>query len=394
MKNCRKKITYLLILTRLLSSSCFMDYQYVKVNIIGYPKLDSFQITLNTDSVLFIDHHKVSAPSLSIFPKQHTYQLAEDQNMRPFSFIEIQSHGTVFFVSPAGNQSYTGDFSIRMNGEQLSIINTVRIKDYFASVLGSEMGEGFSEETLKAQAIAIRTYFYTRKDQYHNEKYDINNADGRDIVYRGSAFATPLMYQIMEQTKGQILTDKEGKKILPLFHSTSGGIILKDEVMQSDMDHKIKEPVLFYDKTDTGTPLSADSPYFHFQQMISKDQILKMIQPRFQITQINDIVLSYFPDTPCVNYMGFIDQNMQVHWLKAYQFLSLAQRSGFHHLQSIQFNLQFMGTQYYFTGKGFGHLCGMSQYSAEKLAQTGHDYQKILKTYYPEYQIKKLFYKY
>lgn len=43
-------------------------------------------------------------------------------------------------------------------------MNIIPIDDYLASVLGSEeMGMSFSDETLKALSIAIRTYYYKCK---------------------------------------------------------------------------------------------------------------------------------------------------------------------------------------------------------------------------------------
>ena len=67
----------------------------------------------------------------------------------------------------------------------------------------------------------------------------------------------------------------------------------------------------------------------------------------------------------------------------------MAQRHGINDLQSIQFNIEKIGDNYFFTGRGFGHFCGMSQYSAEELAKNGYNYEQILKKYYPDYKIKR-----
>lgn len=45
--------------------------------------------------------------------------------------------------------------------------------------------------------------------------------------------------------------------------------------------------------------------------------------------------------------------------------------------------------QFIFTGKGYGHGLGMSQWGARAYAEQGNDYQKILKSYYSEVLISK-----
>ncbi len=46
-------------------------------------------------------------------------------------------------------------------------------------------------------------------------------------------------------------------------------------------------------------------------------------------------------------------------------------------------------TAYRFTGTGYGHGLGLSQYGAKGLAEQGYDYQSILKYYYKDITIVK-----
>lgn len=386
----KKNILLIILLFFIIILSCEIN-EKVRVNIIGYPKLDIFEISLNKNSKLYIDNKNIIPVKLIIKPDSQTIILNNSKKIS-FKKIKIISNGIITFASIYGNQEYKGDFLISSSNDSIQIINIIGIDDYLASVLGSEMGGGFSDETLKAQAIAIRTYYYSRKKEYKNEPYDINNADGRDIVYRGSTFATNKMYEIMENVKDIFLVDKKNKLTLPLFHSTSGGVILKDQVLKSDINENIEDPVLLYDLDKNRIPFSINSPYFYFSEKIDENEIKKIILPIIKIDEILNINLKYFNKTNCVNFIGFVDQNNNIHWLKAYKFLSLAQRCGYNNLRSIQFKINKVENYYYFKGEGFGHLCGMSQYSAEQLAKNGYTYKEILKKYYPEYEIKKIFF--
>ncbi len=383
--NKNKIFSGILLFLIIIIISCSIN-EKVRVNIIGYPKLDSFEIKLNKKSKLLIDNKNIISNKLLIKPDSQTIIL-NNSNKIPFKKIKITSNGIITFISNYGDQQYKGDFLISSSNDSIQIINIIGIDDYFASVLGSEMGESFSEEALKAQAIAIRTYYYSRKKEYKNEPYDINNADGRDIVYRGDSFASGKMYEIMKKISNQFLLDEKNKLTLPLFHSTSGGIILKDKVLKSNINENITDPVLLYDHDDYGIPLSINSPYYYFIEKINENHIKNMILPIIKIDKIIDINLIYFNKTNCVNFIGFVDQNNNNHFLKAYKFLSLAQREGFNDLRSIQFKINKAGDYYFFKGEGFGHLCGMSQYSAEQLAKKGYTYIEILKKYYPEYRV-------
>lgn len=360
---------------------------YVRVNIIGYPKLKSFTIKVAPESSISLNGSRTEATQLTILPPD---KLLIDRGSSVYIIEEllIESEEQILFASIHGEQSYSGSFRIFPAEGELQVINRVSREHYFASVLGSEMGGSFSEETLKAQAIAVRTYYYRRKALYSNGDFDINNADGRDMVYRGAAFATERMRRIMEETEGLYLLERDGSLALPLFHSTSGGVILKDEVMSSKRGEADQSSVVLIDSDERGRAYGADSPYYSFTARVGDKDMLKIARAMTGLKELKGVKLDYIEGTDCVDFIGFIDGNDVTHWVKGYRFLSQAQRRGLHGLRSIQFKLSRFPGYYRFTGEGFGHLCGMSQYSAEALAREGAGWQELLGRYYPEYRVK------
>ena len=360
----------------------------VRINIVGYAKLEKFSIVLNDRSKIRIDGKSIKATVIDILPFES--KVIYDK-IRPVEFdsIYIKSNGEIIFNSYAGDQEYEGDFLMERYGSCIRIINTINMDDYFASVLGSEMGDGFSFEALKACAVAIRTYYYERRKEYAEAGYDINNADGIDMVYRGSSFATQKMYRAFMETEGLFLFDKKGKLALPLFHSTSGGVILKDEAMTSGFYDEIDDPVLTYDLDEKNIPLSASSPYFEFKSLLGVEDLQKIISGKAGRADIKDIKLKYFDKTGCVDFIGFVKEPGNIEWMKAYEFVSLCQKNGYHDVRSIQFIVEKIVDGYLFKGYGFGHLCGMSQYSAETLAEMEFSFDKILGKYYPDCVVRK-----
>lgn len=377
-----------MLLLILLFFSCFVKRdELVKVNLVGYPQLDTFSIKTTNQSKVFINNMEKKDTTYHFFPRLMKVVTTNNEHFI-IDEIKIISGQTTEISCKYGNQEYKGDFIIKSLNNKLMIINILNLDDYLAAVLGAEMGDNFSKETLKAQMIAIRSYYYARKKQYENVEYNINNTDGLDMVYRGCNFATEKMYAILSETENLVLFDKANNIAMPLFHSTCGGLILKDNALNSSFDTN-EDMVLLVDKDNNGIPLSADSPYFRFHFSITNNAILKILQSHIPINDICEINLKYFKQTNCVDFMGFIDKNGKTLWVKAYQFLSWAQKKGYNDLRSIQFQIKKNGNSYQFSGLGFGHLCGMSQYSAEKLAKRGNTYLQILKRYYPYFEVKK-----
>ncbi|OHD26322.1 MAG: hypothetical protein A2Y34_09050 [Spirochaetes bacterium GWC1_27_15] len=363
----------------------------VRVNIVGYPKLDNFSIKLNNNSILYINQQKIVTDKIEIFCKEKKVVFTKNKSLF-FENITIISNGIVVFDCFLGEQDYEGNFYITPKEDKISIINEIDIDKYFASVLGSEMGGGFSFEALKASAIAIRTYYYNKKNHYKNSDFDINNADGIDMVYRGNSFATKKMFKAFDDTKNLYLVNSNNELALPLFHSTSGGIILKDQVMMSKFNENIENPVLLYDIDEKKNPLSQKSPYFKFEINFTEDSLKKIVSSKLVLKRIQSIKLKYFRNTKCVDFIGFVENSENIRWLKAYEFVSLAQKNGFYNLRSIQFTMDKINNTFYFKGQGFGHLCGLSQYSAETLAKKGANYVEILNKYYPDFSIKEINY--
>ena len=148
----------------MLFLGCGFKEEIVKVKIFGYPLLHEFVIELDSESKIKINGKKQYISRIYFDNITRSISFTENKASCFYNEIVIESKSTVTFISHLGRQQYFGNFIIKNKIDNIEIINFVSLKDYLSSVLGSEMGNGFHKEALKAQAIALRTYYYYTKN--------------------------------------------------------------------------------------------------------------------------------------------------------------------------------------------------------------------------------------
>jgi stage II sporulation protein D len=85
---------------------------------------------------------------------------------------------------------YYGCFQYkRLTGDNLTVINVVRMEDYIKGILPYEMSSTWPKEALKAQAVAARTYAACNYYKHNSQGFDLCNTTDCQ-VYRGVNAAT------------------------------------------------------------------------------------------------------------------------------------------------------------------------------------------------------------
>ena len=98
-------------------------------------------------------------------------------------------------------------------------INQLPLETYLASVVGSEMPATWPLAALQAQAVAARTYALSQLKP--TAAYDLKSTVASQ-AYRGLAAETDSTRAAVATTEGRVLM-QNGKLILAVFHSSSGG---------------------------------------------------------------------------------------------------------------------------------------------------------------------------
>lgn len=144
--------------------------------------------------------------------------------------MQIKNYRDLSATYPGKNYNrFRGVIEIRKcdNCSELWAINELRI-EYYLRGLAETSGNG-PEEYLKSLGIAARTYALYHKIVTGGRSlyrgYDIDNTPN-DQIYRGYEFEiiTPRFSEILNQTKGIVVTDGEGDKLVPaVYFSDSDG---------------------------------------------------------------------------------------------------------------------------------------------------------------------------
>jgi stage II sporulation protein D len=135
--------------------------------------------------------------------------------------------GPLVIVPDAGllgwnNRSYRGEFLITASGGRLNLINRLPVEDYLRGVVPREVYPSWPLASLKAQAVAARTYTVASLGRHGAEGFDLC-ATTHCQAYGGATVEHPNTDRAVAETAGQILT-YNGKAISAFFHDSSGGL--------------------------------------------------------------------------------------------------------------------------------------------------------------------------
>ncbi|XFA73132.1 SpoIID/LytB domain-containing protein [Thermosynechococcaceae cyanobacterium Okahandja] len=117
-----------------------------------------------------------------------------------------------------GRQWYRGVVRLIAQGNTVTAVNQVDLEQYLVSVVGSEVYPDWPMETLKAQAIAARSYALAQMVQPASHFFDLGN-DERWQVYRGIETEWNTGQAAVEATRGIVLT-KSGRVMVSMYAAT------------------------------------------------------------------------------------------------------------------------------------------------------------------------------
>lgn len=232
----------------------------------------------------------------------------------------------------------------------VDLIGVLPLEEYVFSVLTSEMPLGWPIETLKAQAVAIRSYTQAVINGRQSRPYDVESSV-LDQVYKkpqgiNQAYLAKAR-QAQRETEGITLLNSKGQTLKAFYHSDCGGkTVLPSSVWNQEREH------------DVGTSVDsfcASNPRGRWSLTMTKQKLQDLLK----------------------SFVGDIRSN---------DFRKLV---GFMDLKSTQFEVFENQGQIQFVGQGFGHGAGLCQWGSKYLGQKGLSYQRILKHYYPLAVLKR-----
>ncbi len=317
--------------------------------------------------------------------------------------------------------AYRGGMVIRrFSGSDLTLINTVTLNEYLYGVLPKEMAPDWPLEALKAQAVAARNYAVTNMGKHKSRGFDLC-ATPDCQVYGGYRVESPLCRQAVDETSNRFLM-YDGKLVQAFFHSNSGGKTENSENVWSAAIPYLKgvedsysvgapntdwakayskseiEQKLIANQMDVGTVINVT-----VSRKSQNDRVLELLvqgsrgnvtltkEQSRKVLGYNDIKSTWFdiaggaalrvqqgsgltdlPSTAAVVNGSMESSAVKVNGLSA---------------KTINGNEQIapaqaLGDTITFSGHGWGHGLGLSQWGAKNMAEQGFNYEQILLHYY------------
>lgn len=295
-------------------------------------------------------------------------------------YVVVTAKPSLYYI---GRRKFRGALRIYPHeNDTVLVVNELDLEDYLAGLINSEISSNWPIEAVKAQAVAARTYALNQiggTNRYSPDaRYDVE-ATVADQVYDGAHREDRRAYEGVRATTGMVLT-RSGVIFPSFYHSTCGGHTEHAHNVWADMK---------------GSPAVVDeyckrSPHRAWFFEMSREELLALLTGAGIISR-DEIIMRVgqvpLSDSPRVDEV-VITTDKGEHRIKA---TKLRRMIGYNRLKSTWYNVGIEGNKVVFAGRGFGHGVGLCQWGAKGMADAGHTYKDILKQYYSDAEIGRMY---
>lgn len=295
----------------------------------------------------------------------------------PTRFLIVRSLGNGIRVGSSG--VYRDEVLIYRNPKgSLDVINRLSLDDYLKGVIPFEGNPNWSLESLKAQAIASRTFALSKMIVQRDGEYDVT-AGVMSQVYAGKQIENARTNEAVEATRGEVLLYK-GKLFPGYYHSTCGGA-----TAAADLVWRVK-PLAPLGGVEC--KFCQRSPHYKWEARVTPEEIKqKLAKQEMPVQAVLGIRTDKIDKTGRAHKLVIqstwaekvVDANAFRVWVDPMRLKS-----------NLITKVAFRDGAFVFKGKGWGHGVGMCQYGMKYLGELGYSCQGILEYYYPGVTIGKL----
>lgn len=279
---------------------------------------------------------------------------------------------------------YRGDMEIRYTANKLTVINELPLEEYLYGVVPKEMPSSWHSEALKAQAMAARNYAIGQKGRFADQGFDVVPTEVCQ-VYGGLSAEKATTNAAVDATRGKIML-YNGKLVEALYHSSSGGATENsEETWSNKVDYLRTRP----DVAD------ANTTHYNWQKAFTQAELLTQLSAKgYKLAEVTDLVVEKMTTSGTrIQILQVIgkDATGQAKTIRIYNAdkvrTTFGLKSGPKSLQKTVDPVTNKLTAVAFTGNGWGHGLGMSQYGANGMAKQGNSFAQILQHYYTGIEI-------
>jgi stage II sporulation protein D len=277
------------------------------------------------------------------------------------------------FESPNGGSASTSDATISAADGHLRVTLRMTMEEYVAGVLASEARGFTSSESLKAMAVAIRTYATRFRGRHRADAYDFCDSTHCQALHLSGSDGRFL--DAARATAGEILM-YDGKPATTYYHQDCGGTTEAAGIGWRD----VNTPYL----TQQTDPYCTRASHEEWNAEISQGDLGKALTAAGITPPPGWHAIEVVTRTPSgrahkLRLVG--DTNLLI--AAAALRLAVAHSLDGDQVRSDLFAVRVEGSRYIFSGVGSGHGVGLCQAGAAEMGIEGKNYDEILSFYYP-----------
>ena len=254
------------------------------------------------------------------------------------------------------------------------------LETYVEGVVAGEMKNDWPMEALKAQAILART-FVLKFCQDKESKYkgaDISTDVAEAQAY-DAAGVNDRVRRAVEETRGQIMV-VNGTIPHAWFHAHSGGMT---ELPSAALDYKDEDPE-YLRPTASEESERAPESVKRWKASFTREQVARACADAgVKVGGVKRVEIGERGESGRARTLLVNEQTVSAP--------SFRIQIGANVLKSTLIDkIELEGDRVVFSGRGFGHGVGMSQWGAYGMAERGSDAEEIVKHYFPGVDIAEL----
>lgn len=254
----------------------------------------------------------------------------------------------------AGGSNTDSSFTAKFSGST----QTVNAYDLICWIVNNEISESFSDEAIKAQAVAAYSYV-----KYHNDKGLIPSV----LVKKNPS----QRIKDMVSSVWGVCCYYNGSAAETVYMASSSGYTADAANVWGGSVPYLKS---------VACPFDAQSdPNYGLTTTVSEDEMRSMLEKSLGIS-LSDNPRNWIRITSYIdgNYVSTINIDDQ----KTISGRKMRENVFSYKLKSASFDVSYSDGVFTFTTYGYGHGVGMSQNGANILAKQGYSYSEILKYYF------------
>lgn len=269
----------------------------------------------------------------------------------------------------------TAPLELKAEPESIIVLASVPLEDYVAAALEGESAVFHEPESLKAMAVAARTYAVHFRARHQSEGFDLC-----DSTHCQALIFTAISARVraaVEATRGELLWYK-AEPAATYYHQNCGGTVAAGREVWPD----IQAPYL---KSHTD-PFCLRATPLVWRAEFSRTELDEALRRRGLTLPARWISLeiSRRSESGRVLKLVFLGPEHSQTAISASSLrFAIGRTFGWNRVRSDFYKLENSGGQIVFRGRGAGHGVGLCQTGAEQMAREGKTYRQILDFYYP-----------